>query len=386
MDEFQIHCPVDEAQTDLPFPADELFPLLEHLKNNQSFSAQFPRGTVTADGRLDLCKQNLGVEGCRQVMQALKHNSSIHTLLLGTDGIGDAGAQMVAEVVAQNSTLHTLYLGCNHITDAGTALIAEALMQHDRIEALWLKRNPIGPQGAESLARLLEKTRTLKVLDLVNAMGDPSGIAKIISVLTHKNRTVRRLYLGGNNLTAHEAGLLAEMLQKNPTIEALMLNVGRLQDEGAAFLAEALRHNTTLRELGLASNGIGARGGRLLFRALRHHPTLQVLDLGYAPSTRVLGTSANTLTDQVTEDLALLLEHNPVLKHLNLARTGLTLRSLPALQEALQKNHTLQELQLEKALLLPLRPFLERNALQTSPGGLPEEVLRIRSVYRSKVL
>ncbi|WP_189002889.1 ribonuclease inhibitor [Deinococcus roseus] len=386
MEEFPIHCPVQDTAHDLPYPAAELQPLLNHLLGNHAAPQRFPRGTVTEDGRLDLCKQDLGVEGCRHIKEALLANNVIHTLLLGTDAIGDEGVAMVAELVAQNSTLHTLYLGCNHITEAGMHTLGEAIAAQDHIEALWLKRNPIGEGGAKAVASMLQKTPSLKVLDLVQALPDRKGLTDILEVLIQQNRTVERLHLGGNHLGPAEAEQLAQVLKANPTLRSLMLGVGQLGDEGAIVLAEALQHNTTLQELGLASNGIGKDGARVLLQTLKNHPSLEVLDLGYAPSTRVLNAQGNVLGDRLAPELGQLLQHNTTLRRLDVTRTGLTLQSLPTLQAALQENHTLLELQVEKALLRPLMPLLERNRAQAEPWEVPAELQRIRSVYRTRVL
>jgi hypothetical protein len=45
------------------------------------------------------------------------------------------------------------------------------------------------------------------------------------------------LYLGGNDIDADDAYLLAELLKPNPSIEALLLNVNHLGDRGVEVLA-----------------------------------------------------------------------------------------------------------------------------------------------------
>src|SRR5262245_38954211 len=97
-----ILCPIKgplPAPTCLP---DELAPLLDTLRNNRAVAEPmtFPRGTLLPDGRLDLCKQGLGVEGCRAVTEALVGNTVVRSLLLGTNGIGDDGAEAVAELLS----------------------------------------------------------------------------------------------------------------------------------------------------------------------------------------------------------------------------------------------------------------------------------------------
>src|SRR5262249_53416284 len=139
----RIHCAITEVVDIVPEARAELTPLLEYLESNQTVSEPtvFPRGTVLADGRLDLCKQQLGPTGCRLVTKALAANTTIISVLLGTNAIGDQGATDVARLVEQNTHLEVVYLGCNRITAAGATALAQALANNDQVVGLWLKRN-----------------------------------------------------------------------------------------------------------------------------------------------------------------------------------------------------------------------------------------------------
>lgn len=144
---------------------------------------------------------------------------------------------------------------------------------------------------------MLCHNQSIRTLDLVNTQLSYEGLAAIVHVLIHKNRTVERLYLGGNEIDAKGAKLLATLLSSNPNIKALLLNVNHLGDCGAIALAEALHQNQTLVELGVASNSIAPKGGVPLIEAIQKHPLLINVDFGYSPSTRVLGAVGNSLGD-----------------------------------------------------------------------------------------
>lgn len=363
VNETPIVCPVPPPHgADAPFtPCDiaELDPLLLHLRTGSPTSDTliFPRGTITADGRLDLCKQNVGVDGCRAVVSVLHGNSHVHSLLLGTDGIGDAGAEAVAELVKRSETLSTVYLGCNRIGAEGVSRLADALAENRTVTGLWLKRNPIGDDGAFALARMLRCNQTLRVLDLVNSGIGADGLTAILVALTEANCTVERLYLGGNGLGVGSAPLLADMLRANTNLQALLLNVNSLGDAGAAIVAEALRTNRTLHELGLASNGIGAVGLCSLLEVTRTHPSLRILDLGYTRSTRALGGQPNRFGDA---------------------------RSLDALSDFFHDGTSLASFDIRGTGISGKHPVYEA-ALALREHPLPpvmEEVTHIRSVYR----
>jgi len=386
-DEAIINCPLYHVADITPCDPAEIEPLVAYLKTGLPVTepTPFPRGTVLEDGRLDLCKQDLGPAGCHMVTEALATNTTITSLLLGTDGIGDEGAADVARLIERNATLEIVYLGCNKIGKEGVKVLAETLTQNRSVQGLWLKRNPVGPAGAKALAAMLRQNCTLRTLDLVNTYPGHDGLAALIDVLLHDNRTVERLYLGGNEIDADDALLLADLLRTNPVIKALMLSVNSLGDPGARIIADALRENTTLAELGLASNGITAEGASALFDGARSHPTLTHLDYSCSPSTRVLGASANRIGDAGAEAAAGLLAENRVLLQLDLRHNGITKVGKAHLAAALEQNTTLRILNLDGKPDPTITALLERNlALQPVPNPLfTRDVALIRSVYRT---
>ena len=385
-EEFHILCPIRGPLPFVACPAEEVSPLIEHLKRNVAVGepTEFPRGIILPDGRLDLCKQNLGPEGCRRVTQALQNNQQVRSVLLGTDGIGDAGAASLSELLITNSSIEIVYLGCNGITADGAESLAAALSQNTNVHGLWLKRNPIGDRGVEAIARLLRRNHAIRVLDLVNTGIGLRGIQSLCHVLKYEKCSIERLYLGGNSLDEESAAELALMLRHNNRLQSLLLNVGCLGDHGTNAIAEGLKENTTLRELGLASNGVTARGSACLMSALTSHPSLVHLDLGYSPSTKVLGARGNALGDEGGQLIASMLQSNNVLTRINLARTGIGKRGLEAIERALLKSRSIQHCVLDGGLSETVRFHLISNQQKASLLDQPSlDVTLIRSVFRT---
>jgi Ran GTPase-activating protein (RanGAP) involved in mRNA processing and transport len=379
----KIYCPITEPiATDREVLA-QLAPLIEHLNGNFEIETQtiFPKGTIMPDGRLDLCKQNLGVAGCDLITTALATNRTIVSLLLGTNGIGDIGATAVAESIRQNDRLKIVYLGCNAITAAGIASLSAALAQSKTITGLWLKRNPIGAEGAKHIATMLATNQSIRTLDLVHTQIGFEGVKSIVEVLMASNKSIDRLYLGGNDLDVDGAKLLARLLRTTDRIKALLLNVNRLGDDGAEILATALSQNTTLQELGLASNGIGHRGCIALMSTIHQHLSLVTLDLGYSPSTRVLGATANQISDLGVESIAKMLELNHTLQKLDLRRTEISPEGQQILLRALTINTSIRELLLTKPLDLITKLLDARISIAAPQPNC--DVALIRSVYRN---
>jgi len=319
-----ILCPVDHVTMTFPFPEHHLQPVIDFINSNKPLPAAdsaFPVGTITPDGRLDLCKQKLGVAGIRLVAAALKNNRVIKHLLLGTNAFGNAGAAAVAELIAVNNTIETVYLGCNYIDHTGCKTICGALQENTSVKSVWFKRNPIGAESMPAVIELLKRNKRIRTLDLVNT-GAGEGLYTLLEYLA-ENDTVERLYLSGNFLTAASMKYVSNMLGSNKHLRSLYVSVNNIGDEGVAELAPGLIHNTSLEELSVASCGITGKGMELLFTALNANNNIKSLDLGYAPSTKVLGGKANELSHEAAKLLVEYITKQSSLENLNLGKMNL---------------------------------------------------------------
>jgi NAD(P)-dependent dehydrogenase (short-subunit alcohol dehydrogenase family) len=385
------HQPI-ACQAQLAPPSDdELKPLLDWLLANKSAKTRidFPRGTVLADGRLDLCKQSLGPSGTAVVAEALKQNTFVQSLLLGANRMGDAGAQSLATLVRENRTLTTIFLGCNLITSKGAAELADALKHNPSVRGLWLKRNDIGSESADSLAELIRDNPNLRTLDLVQTGLRADKVASIAKAVVGSPSGVERLYLCGLGIEGNDIDWLIELLSAPSALRALYLGANRLGEAGVHRLAERLV-DSKLTTVSLASNGIGPAGMLALTRALQHQETIISLDLGMDPSAGVVEAQDNHFGDEGATALADLLGQNDTLQHLRLGGNRIGDSGLTAIADALQENHTLRTLVFGDRPPEPHRTqiykCLERNR-KASPHqelSLPSQadVRAIKSVYR----
>lgn len=378
----EVLCPIKGPLPAPSCPPEELAPLLGLLRENRPVSepTTLPRGTLLPDGRLDLCKQGLGAEGCWAVTEALAGHKFVRSLLLGTNGIGDEGAAAVAGLLAHNRALEVVYLGCNGIREEGIERLCAAVAGAAAVSGLWLKRNPIGPGGLRAVAQLV-RGGGVRVLDLTNVCPGEAGWVEVAGALCEAPNRVEQLYLGGNGLGPGAGAPLGRLAATNRALRGLYLDVGRLGDEGASRLAAGLAANRGLRELSLASNGMGPAGVAAVALALCGHPELAWLDLGLSPSTRVLGCSGNRVRGEAVVALAELVETAPRLVELDLARTGIDATGLALLASAAERNPALTRVVYDG----PRVPVLERllAGRQTSRPATPRpDVELVRSVYR----
>jgi Leucine Rich repeat/Leucine Rich Repeat len=363
-------CP---AIHDVGHDLSDLEPLLAALAADTPVNpeARFARGTLHGDGRLDLCKQRLGVRGCRQVVAVLSTQRRVDAVLLGTNAIGDEGAREVASLIAQGR-LETVYLGCNGIGARGAGDLSSALETDTRVRALWLKRNPLGPDGVRRVAHMLQRNASLRTLDLVNTAPDHAALVALLEAVA-AHPSLEYLYLSGNGLDREEAPSLAACLRES-RLKGLYLSVNHLENDGVEHLAAVLEEHDTLAHLGLASNGITDGGLQRLCASLVGNRHLRSLDLGRSPSAVALGAPGNVFCNSSLPALRALLGHNTTLVDLNLHPNGFT--------DADKRQ--LHDLALQKGVVRRLTLGGRGDALW-QPVDVPRvhaDADRIRSVYR----
>ncbi|WP_049577445.1 gala protein [Nonomuraea sp. SBT364] len=344
-----VRCPAPVPSTAPPGPeATGLEPLLARLADPAPVEAAetFPVGMLRPDGRVDLCKQALGVAGALRVLPLAVRSPHARHLLLGTNSVGDTGAAALADALsaehpgevpgapspdraAGGHRLETLYLGCNHISAEGAGRLAGWLAHDTTVRALWLKRNPLGDAGVTAVAAMLRRNTSIRTLDLVNTGLTPHGLRALLEALLDRPVPVERLFLSGNGLGPDAAGLLAA-LARDAGVRELYLAANHLGDAGARALAAAARADRPL-SLGLGGNGVGPAGARALAAAL---DGVELLDLGRPPSERALGAPPNAIGDDGVAALAAALPGS-ALRRLELRHAGFTARGAVALVDAL---------------------------------------------------
>lgn len=338
--------PIPEAV--VPCTLHELNPLLDFLNNNFPVNEEtaFPKGTITTDGRLDLCKQVVGPNGIGPLLKAMNKSSHVKRLLLGNNIVSDSGAISIADEM-RVSKLECFYIAGNLFTHEGIKHITEALKTNTYCTSLWLKRNPLGPLSMKHLVDMLEINKTLQVLDLVNCGILDEGLEILLKAFeSNKNTTLKVLWLDTNGITYKSADLIANFIAANSSLVDLSLSCNRLCDIGIEKISKAIPLNTTLQRISFASNRIGPDGARYLSEALKDHKKINFVNLGFIKATSAVGEQGNFLGDIGAQYLSDMLKTNKSIRHLDLLHNSISQVGVNHIIEALKVNTTLVKLQL----------------------------------------
>lgn len=340
-DELRVSCPVSPLAAFEPRPMKDLRDLIGGLTTG--LYGRFKTGTVTRDGRLDMCKQAAGSAGARLVLQALVRRSDIHTLLFGTDGLGDEGAAAVAEFLADNERVETVYLGCNGITAMGVRELGDGLVGHPGLRGLWLKRNPVRTEGARHLADALAGGSRIEVLDLVHTGIGVDGLAAISDGIVVGEVPLSHLFVGGNALSEAAVPVLIDLIRRCPSLRHVSMQANFIGTSGVMRLSRATVIQQ-LRSVGLGSNGVS--GDALAALALALHPDIEAFDVGMAASERALRADPNVIHDEDALTLVHALRERERLHLLDLAGCSLSRQSCARVIELVLRHPSIEELRI----------------------------------------
>jgi len=156
-------------------------------------------------------------------------------------------------------------------------------------------------------------------------------------------RTIQALNLSCNSFSDPMSWALERLLERNRSCLALRLGNNRMSDKMCAGVILALYKNTLSRvtEVYLGNNQAGPMAADSLSRALRPGP-------GGLQNLKILNLSHNRLGDAGGALVVEALQHNLVLRVLDLGSNDLAFKTKGALCKALKTNQALHEIRIER--------------------------------------
>ena len=154
----------------------------------------------------------------------MRHNATIETLDLSDNSI--ESADDLAEMIRSNTTLQSLMLEDNQLGDAGMTNLAASLQENQTLQELCLRSNGIGSAGATALAAALsQSTNSLRVLNLSRNSIDDNGAISLAQALSQNNKCqLETLNLYKNTLGIVGANALVQGLRRNLQLEELQMD------------------------------------------------------------------------------------------------------------------------------------------------------------------
>ncbi|KAH7155118.1 hypothetical protein B0J13DRAFT_217977 [Dactylonectria estremocensis] len=311
--------------------------------------AEFRKGVVYEDGRMDLCKMVVGPDHIGKLMDSLRSNTFVRHFLLGNNIIGPVGAHEVANFIEDlPDRIDTWYLAGNCIDGTSFRVLVDAMVQSDAITNVWLKRNPLGPDASEHIFRLVTGAKNLRTLDLDQTELGNRGVADLFTrLVAHEmpegsKLSLRHIYMNGNGISVEAARAIGAFLASpHCGLTSIYMSSNPLGDEGVEALAAAVPKAPYLTRLFLQSVGVSTKGAIAICKAVTGHPNIESFDLGQAYTTNDLRQAYNYIEDGAIPAICELITTKSPLAYLNFGHYPITPLGVRTICAAVLQSPTL---------------------------------------------
>ncbi|CAE7347373.1 NLRC3 [Symbiodinium sp. KB8] len=217
------------------------------------------------------------------IAEALRTNSTLTSINLRGNNIGDEGAEAIAEALKTNSTLTRIQLAFNSIGSEGGKAICEALKSNSTLTSINLEGNVISLQVLAEIEKRCRLERFEDSRAAPEAAKAWTGRVRIEDLAERLNEHCNPSKLSLSRFGRRQRGLkaveevkaISEALKSNSTLTSIDLTEWFIGDKGAQAIGEALKTNSTLTSINLQGNDIGGEGAEALAEALKSNATVR---------------------------------------------------------------------------------------------------------------
>mmetsp|Transcript_30898 Transcript_30898/g.81110 ORF Transcript_30898/g.81110 Transcript_30898/m.81110 type:complete len:1322 (-) Transcript_30898:1907-5872(-) len=382
---------------------------LQHASITDSVAPRMLAPAIVAQEYIKCCVE-LGVQPNWVVVKDVLPNRSL-TLNLENQHIGDKGAMALGVILSRNTSVRSVNVAKNEVGDAGFAVMVDGIEQSEQLDPSgladeWSDEEEEG--GSEGSMRREEEVAERKELKRLAQLGG----CIIDSINVSENRITYKGIERLAKLLSFEGKDLYERPLLNHRLRTLILSGNRIGDRGVTVLTSSLIGNVALRKLHLSRVGMGMGGCRGVGDLLVASDMLVDVDVSWnrisaegvepicagmksSSSLRVINLSWNALGDAGAVSVAEALTENQSLEVIDVSSNRFSYNAAASLAGALSSSDSsLRQLKIEGNNLtregcivlmscLQSNPMLEAiemkgSSLTSKSDGLPTRASRAR--------
>ena len=319
---------------------------------------------------------NFSGDGGIIIARILLNNTSIETLILQENLLGEDAGDKIGAALIQNKTLKKLVLsdnkiknkGARSIIENGTSLVSidlsendinpevcydlKNLMTHSKHlrEVIW-NGNFVGIKGINFIVDALKQGSKIKSLSLRNASIGKVGV-RILSAGLYKNEYLKILDLGSNSITFESFKDLCDSLNNN-RIKTLRLRNNLLKDESAKYFSETIlnkKNKSCLTNFDFSACKIYDQGLIYLLNGLVSNEKINWINL-----------RDNYFSNEIDFVILKFLEKNTYLTHIDLTKNRFSFQCLQKVNRIIKRNRNIQNNKEPNKLLVELYSLKYEN-------------------------
>ena len=314
------------------------------------------------------------------ILQTLSAISTLKVLDIRCNQIGEKGGKVLASVIKSNSTLMELHLGSNNLQGSAISIL-KALQNISTLELLDLSNNNLLKEFGDELVIAIQSNIYFKHLFLRNNNLQSSIVIILRTLQTISNLNSLSIY--GNTITEEAGNMLASVISRNVELQKLELNllIAPLK------VIEALQNLSALQTLVFCTCNISEQIEIKMASVITKNKSLTWLSLPniklsqhvilQAMTTisnlRTLWLENNLLSEQMSDDLSLVISTNKSLEKLILLDNMLQ-NGLIKIVEACNKLSNIKVLQLTHNCIVPSK-VVELTSVITQNTSLERVML-----------
>ena len=226
---------------------------------------------------------NMVSDVCMHNIKSLISAKGVEYLNLASNMISTEGLKIIQNEVMASKHLKYLNLGVlegsfrrNNFSGEGGIILARILLNNSSIETLILQDNDLGEESGDKIGAALIQNKTIRKLVVSDNKIKNKGARSIIE----NGSSLTSLDLSNNEISPEVCFDLKNLITRSKCLKEVVWNGNNVGLKGINFIVEALRNSTKLKSLSLKNTSIGVAGIQSLADGLFSNKYLEILDIG----------------------------------------------------------------------------------------------------------
>ena len=302
---------------------------LSHNNLQSAGAIKICRTGLTELTNFNISHNNITIEAANDIATFLSHNAKLQVLDLSCNDLQEYGCKNVFKILQDTSILFSFKFNSSNAINKVRDELATVLHRNILLQEIDLSYNSLSTSDAVKVFQGIRNISNLEAINISHNMITDEAAEYLASVLSRSNK-LKSLDLSSNLFTDEAFVTIFQGLKNIMYLRKLNISCNEVFTKGARSIAMFLSHNTNLEELDLSANFMQTSDIIMIFKSLRHISSLKKLYI-----------NDNMITDEATEDIAVVLSQNTKLEELDVSCNNLQTTGVIKIFRGIEHTSTL---------------------------------------------